>query len=433
MNVVGNNVKTNQLRITKQIRKERFEEMSDKQLELLKKHSDQIKESCMLDKETFFPTIYEVPNSAYVELFNDPTGSDIGTTNITSEQFYKLVGKCCNILEKRPACGRTFSDAIIVGDIHGHPDSIEKILSITETICSNIFNTLHIFNGDFVDRGPHSVPVVIVLMKLLLAFPNNIWLQKGNHEVSQVNTNYGFLKETMLEKYDHFNYGSRFPRLYLLICKLFNRLPLAIVIGNENCRALVVHANINPQISIIDMMKHSTNLKQVDGKFDKLYWNDVDVNDKSISSSNSARGYGQLVSRCEQLMWCDANSISMIIVGHQPVDNGWATYGNATIIHSSNGRKYDINDENSAIIKTGRAFGYFDGINLNIYEFGTSNDDEVVGPHVAMTGQETLDSSINSLKSTIETCLKHMDWEKLNAELMKNRIVARTFSKIFCM
>jgi len=40
-----------------------------------------------------------------------------------------------------------------------------------------------IFNGDFVDRGTCSVEIVMILFSSLLAWPNSVFLNRGNHEV----------------------------------------------------------------------------------------------------------------------------------------------------------------------------------------------------------------------------------------------------------
>lgn len=40
----------------------------------------------------------------------------------------------------------------------------------------------YVFNGDFVDRGAHSLEVIGLLLALKVSMPNRIWLVRGNHE-----------------------------------------------------------------------------------------------------------------------------------------------------------------------------------------------------------------------------------------------------------
>mmetsp|Transcript_18179 Transcript_18179/g.26019 ORF Transcript_18179/g.26019 Transcript_18179/m.26019 type:complete len:525 (+) Transcript_18179:2266-3840(+) len=52
-----------------------------------------------------------------------------------------------------------------------------------------------VFNGDFVDRGENSVGVILTLLLLKIAYPNNVYLNRGNHEDAILSTVYGFTDE----------------------------------------------------------------------------------------------------------------------------------------------------------------------------------------------------------------------------------------------
>ena len=43
-------------------------------------------------------------------------------------------------------------------------------------------NDIILFLGDFVDRGPYGIDIVILLMAMKQCFPDNIILMRGNHE-----------------------------------------------------------------------------------------------------------------------------------------------------------------------------------------------------------------------------------------------------------
>ncbi|EPY21124.1 protein phosphatase [Strigomonas culicis] len=52
-----------------------------------------------------------------------------------------------------------------------------------------------LFLGDYVDRGPRSVEVIILLLVLKLEYPNHVFLLRGNHEEAQTSRTYGFFEE----------------------------------------------------------------------------------------------------------------------------------------------------------------------------------------------------------------------------------------------
>ena len=59
----------------------------------------------------------------------------------------------------------------------------------------------YLFNGDFVDRGPWSVEVVLTLLSHKLLYPEQFHLNRGNHETEEINKMYGFYNE-VIDKYD---------------------------------------------------------------------------------------------------------------------------------------------------------------------------------------------------------------------------------------
>ena len=59
----------------------------------------------------------------------------------------------------------------------------------------------YLFNGDFVDRGPWSVEVVLTLLSHKLLYPEQFHLNRGNHETEEINKMYGFYNE-VVDKYD---------------------------------------------------------------------------------------------------------------------------------------------------------------------------------------------------------------------------------------
>lgn len=110
----------------------------------------------------------------------------------------------------------------VFGDIHGQLDDLKFMLnkigapprqrytvSYPSSTVSLVYRRL-LFLGDYVDRGQHSIPTIILLISLKvygscefsrsdwfiqLRYPDQIYLLRGNHETRLVNRRYGFFDE----------------------------------------------------------------------------------------------------------------------------------------------------------------------------------------------------------------------------------------------
>ena len=58
-----------------------------------------------------------------------------------------------------------------------------------------------LFLGDYVDRGPQGVEVVLYVAALKVNYPNRVNLLRGNHETRDCTERYSF-RDECLEKYD---------------------------------------------------------------------------------------------------------------------------------------------------------------------------------------------------------------------------------------
>uniref|UniRef100_A0A673B121 Serine/threonine-protein phosphatase n=1 Tax=Sphaeramia orbicularis TaxID=375764 RepID=A0A673B121_9TELE len=94
----------------------------------------------------------------------------------------------------------------------------------------------YVFNGDYVDRGKNSLEILLILFGFLLLYPNDILLNRGNHEDHIVNLRYGFTKEVLGK------YRVHGKKILKLLQKIFSWLPLATVIDQK---VLVVHGGIS--------------------------------------------------------------------------------------------------------------------------------------------------------------------------------------------
>uniref|UniRef100_A0A6Q2XRZ8 Serine/threonine-protein phosphatase n=1 Tax=Esox lucius TaxID=8010 RepID=A0A6Q2XRZ8_ESOLU len=130
----------------------------------------------------------------------------------------------------------------ICGDLHGQ---LEDLLLIFYKNGMPSLERPYVFNGDFVDRGKDSMEILLILFAFLLVYPNDVHLNRGNHEDHIVNLRYGFTKE-VLGKYQM--HGKRILKLLQMI---FSWLPLATVIDQK---VLILHGGISNTTDLCDIV-----------------------------------------------------------------------------------------------------------------------------------------------------------------------------------
>ncbi|MHA1584849.1 MAG: metallophosphoesterase [Promethearchaeota archaeon] len=136
--------------------------------------------------------------SIFEDLLLNPNSEILDT--ISKTKLFQILDLAILTLKKIPSLevlGDHFKNTIIVGDIHGDISVLGKIIKnfLEEKIKSIIFL------GDYVDRGSHSLTILLSVYALKLAFPDRICLLKGNHEDINMNKKYGFYDE-IIAKFD---------------------------------------------------------------------------------------------------------------------------------------------------------------------------------------------------------------------------------------
>ncbi|NXK49495.1 PPE1 phosphatase, partial [Chauna torquata] len=125
----------------------------------------------------------------------------------------------------------------VCGDLHGNLDDL-LLIFYKNGLPSE--KKPYVFNGDFVDRGRNSMEILIILFAFLLIYPNDLHLNRGNHEDYIINLRWvlGDGREGVSE-YILQVHGKVI--LYLLQ-DVFSWLPLATIINNK---VLIVHGGIS--------------------------------------------------------------------------------------------------------------------------------------------------------------------------------------------
>jgi hypothetical protein len=112
--------------------------------------------------------------------------------------LHKIFDEALSIIKKEPSLIRLQGSTKIFGDIHGQYDDLMDFFHLFGYPVADIGDInkyQYVFLGDFVDRGEHSLEVIITLLSLKCKYPKRIHLLRGNHEDQDVNTYYGFKEE----------------------------------------------------------------------------------------------------------------------------------------------------------------------------------------------------------------------------------------------
>mmetsp|Transcript_61731 Transcript_61731/g.179064 ORF Transcript_61731/g.179064 Transcript_61731/m.179064 type:complete len:507 (+) Transcript_61731:61-1581(+) len=215
-----------------------------------------------------------------------------------------------------------------------------------------------VFNGDFVDRGKHQVEVLCLLLALKVAYPQNVFLNRGNHEESQMNQKYGFARACVAAFSE-----EESDDLFRLISKTFSMLPLASLIDTK---VLVVHGGIGDgKWSVDELRKVRRPLKLCDLQQDRnqwlwnLMWSDPIEDDEKMSSSrvfgvhSSPRGklavkFGWNVTQA----FCARNGLDLVVRSHQAkkCGLGFDVMHNESLIRVFSARDYEGHNNDCAVL-----------------------------------------------------------------------------------
>lgn len=201
---------------------------------------------------------------------------------------------------------------IVVGDTHGQ---FIDVLTIFDRYGLPSEKNVYVFNGDYVDRGPHGVEIVLVLYAILLANPRAIYLNRGNHEQRHMNERYSFMEEVLA----HYSLIE-----FELFVATFRYLPLVTIIDD---RVPVLHGGIPPypdfdiramtDLAFIDPNESREDYAET---FDYVLWSDPGPRNGCYPNR---RGAGVEWGPDHTENFLRANGFSLLIRSHEVKDEGY--------------------------------------------------------------------------------------------------------------
>lgn len=197
----------------------------------------------------------------------------------------------------------------VVGDLHGQYAELEKVL----LICGEPEDdkNFFVFNGDFVDRGPCSVEIMLALLARFLLHPTCVHLNRGNHETVSLNRVYGFAEEV------RYKYSQDVLQAFQ---DTFQQLPIGALVNNS---VLVIHGGLPMKDGVTLSEIEAIDRKQEprgDSLMLDLLWSDpMEASGRRPSPRGAGVLFGPDVSRA----FCEANDLVACIRSHQVVHNGY--------------------------------------------------------------------------------------------------------------
>ncbi|KKP24860.1 MAG: Metallophosphoesterase [candidate division TM6 bacterium GW2011_GWF2_28_16] len=191
---------------------------------------------------------------------------------------------------------------VILGDFHGKGELFEKVIRdlIAKKILGQDLKLAQGYKivslGDYLDRGPDSLSIILTLMILRLINLENIVILQGNHEYNQYFMQENLLLVTFLDELNSKSFLENATYYAEKFANYFKLSPVAYFITNkDNQHFMFNHAGWDRNLSIIELFLNSDKtLCKIDEEIAYgLVWNDINFGSKRIDKiSQSLRGAG---------------------------------------------------------------------------------------------------------------------------------------------
>ncbi|CAK78132.1 unnamed protein product (macronuclear) [Paramecium tetraurelia] len=212
------------------------------------------------------------------------------------------------ILIEEPNVVQVKTPAIVCGDVHGQFFDLLELFKCG----GQLPEKRYVFNGDYVNRGHHSVETFQYLLCLKIMYPKEIILLRGNHESGAITQVYGLYDEVKRK------FGN--PYVWQYFCEVFDYLPLCALIDQK---VFCVHGGLSPQINNIDQIRviDRRTAKDHEGPMSDMLWSDPDQDLEGWFVNN--RGAGYQFGRKAVDQFSHINGLILIARSHQLVMEGY--------------------------------------------------------------------------------------------------------------
>ncbi|CAB3404063.1 unnamed protein product [Caenorhabditis bovis] len=272
---------------------------------------------------------------------------------VKSYEIYELCLRAREFFWSKPIYREIEVPVTIVGDIHGQFEDLKTLFDMngwpfSEDEAKEMYKMLYLkgkradkekmpkvlgagldrqlgpkkylFLGDYVDRGPFSMEVVILLFAMQLRWPERITLLRGNHESRPVNRQYGFYGECA-RRYNE--------RIYEVFQLAFNCMPLTAVVSK---RIMCMHGGISEDLfdlKQLDAIKRPMDIPDV-GIIADLTWADPEPEIELYQES--PRGAAKIFGAKAVEEFCKHFELDLIVRAHQVVQEGYEFFADRRLV-----------------------------------------------------------------------------------------------------
>jgi hypothetical protein len=272
----------------------------------------------------------------------------------------------------------------VIGDLHGSLSDLATVLALQAGDEPHI-NNLLLFNGDLADRGDNGIEIISIVCSLCLAYPEFVFVNRGNHEDMALGVAYGLAAEVQ-QKYGS---SSVFRKILKPILDAFFRsLPLATIIEDD---ALIVHAGppspdcgrladilLNPILAGEGLSRSIINNEVTDSSTNNT---DIYPNDEEDCNKRSRTGQEII----EALLWSDpiVDEDEGVLEDYRNIDNhssneklGWVPN-----LSRGAGHKFDANVVRNRLRKEKlwRMIRSHEPVRQGCIRYEINNDDDISG------------------------------------------------------
>ncbi|CAK9184667.1 unnamed protein product [Ilex paraguariensis] len=206
-------------------------------------------------------------------------------------------------------------------------------------------------DGDYVDRGQHSLETISLLLALKVEYPQNVHLIRGNHEAADINALFGFRIECIERMGERDGIWA-----WHRINRLFNWLPLAALIEKK---IICMHGGIGRSINHVEQIENLQRPITMEAGsivLMDLLWSDPTENDSVEGLRPNARGPGLVTFGPDRVMeFCNNNDLQLIVRAHECVMDGFERFAQGHLITLFSATNYCGTANNAgAILVLGR-------------------------------------------------------------------------------